>query len=614
MNSANLIVTTTLNGREKKEVWDTSEPILVGYPNVYQLKKTGDGVVFYPQFKGGNEISVSSDALDMHRDIRLPGNGQGKLPFVSVKIREPRTLQPAYRIAKSTHPYPLKKLELHVFCSVRKWLFESSSINGAFIGKVRGRPVFTIEKTDTAYVLEVLSRGIALKQGDRLSQSLKPGQCIRLTDTVLSESALIRGTFSWRFGLLPSADPILYNEVFEKDQDSENKWFSRFVTTFGIFAVGLIFSLSLLPPIEMKSEKELTPDVIVSIKKTVNLAKPRVAPPILKKRKLELLEKRNPEKSVDANKSIAPQIPIVKEAPTAPEPPQAKPAPVKDAPPVVAQEKLPQIPKKQQEKLQAPLKQTPPEKMVAIAPKVEQKAISKKTDSKPAPSSGRKSIVKTRSQKIKPKAAPATPSPDDAVNSLFSGNVATLLETSPSQLNTPSPNENKAFDGAKFSKTKDLPTAGKIPTGKKLKVGTLADSATLDYTKVKPQPTSGHSNDLVKINTGDGFESDDGLTQYEIDQTIYKNLSQFRNCYESAMISNPNLSGKIKVSFSVSGNGSVILSGADSPKILSSTLKSTILENCLTSQISKLNFPTPKNNVEVKVIYPFEFKPLSGGY
>jgi TonB family protein len=89
----------------------------------------------------------------------------------------------------------------------------------------------------------------------------------------------------------------------------------------------------------------------------------------------------------------------------------------------------------------------------------------------------------------------------------------------------------------------------------------------------------------------------------EIRQTV-KNNSQFLNsCYADALKEEPKLSGKMVVEWEIGEDGQV-----NNAKVLSSSLESESLENCVLTSVKKLTFPAPEKNQMALVSYPFVFK------
>lgn len=94
------------------------------------------------------------------------------------------------------------------------------------------------------------------------------------------------------------------------------------------------------------------------------------------------------------------------------------------------------------------------------------------------------------------------------------------------------------------------------------------------------------------------------LDRETIRRVIRRHRNEYRFCYEKELNRKRDLNGKIKVKFTIAGNGSVIAS-----QVVESTMKNASVENCLAAKIKRWVFPAPKGGGIVVVTYPFIFKP-----
>ncbi len=76
----------------------------------------------------------------------------------------------------------------------------------------------------------------------------------------------------------------------------------------------------------------------------------------------------------------------------------------------------------------------------------------------------------------------------------------------------------------------------------------------------------------------------------------------FRACYEAASSREPNLSGGVTISFSVTPGGDV-----SNSRVASSSLGNARVEGCILRQFGRLRFPTADKPTNAS--FPFIFKP-----
>jgi hypothetical protein len=106
----------------------------------------------------------------------------------------------------------------------------------------------------------------------------------------------------------------------------------------------------------------------------------------------------------------------------------------------------------------------------------------------------------------------------------------------------------------------------------------------------------------VKITPSASFDMSGGgkLDKEVVKEYIRKQLAKIRWCYQMAFQKNPDLEGKLTVSFIISPTGSVM-----SAKVINSTLNDAELEGCVEKKIMTWRFPAPQGGGVVKVNYPF---------
>lgn len=98
-----------------------------------------------------------------------------------------------------------------------------------------------------------------------------------------------------------------------------------------------------------------------------------------------------------------------------------------------------------------------------------------------------------------------------------------------------------------------------------------------------------------------------GLDPAVIQQIIEERLPEVRYCYETALLKEVNLSGKISTSWTIASDGSVTNLRASSGDI-----QEKALQDCMRKRMLRWKFPSPKGGGVVHVKYPFVFSSLGG--
>lgn len=94
-----------------------------------------------------------------------------------------------------------------------------------------------------------------------------------------------------------------------------------------------------------------------------------------------------------------------------------------------------------------------------------------------------------------------------------------------------------------------------------------------------------------------------GLPPEVVQRIVRQNFGRFRHCYEQALKEKPDLTGSVRVTFTIRLDGST-----QSPIATSDSLPST-LTNCVGKAFQGLSFPQPEGKSPVKVEYPISFQP-----
>lgn len=82
-----------------------------------------------------------------------------------------------------------------------------------------------------------------------------------------------------------------------------------------------------------------------------------------------------------------------------------------------------------------------------------------------------------------------------------------------------------------------------------------------------------------------------------------RNLMKIRYCYEKELVTKKNLSGTIRAQFTIGREGDVTAAAATE-----GTLKDAEVQKCIAGVIKAIQFPKPRGNGEVIVVYPLTFQ------
>lgn len=113
---------------------------------------------------------------------------------------------------------------------------------------------------------------------------------------------------------------------------------------------------------------------------------------------------------------------------------------------------------------------------------------------------------------------------------------------------------------------------------------------------------AGQGKGFVSLDTQEATV-DEGLTKEEVARVIHAHMSEIRYCYESAILKNSNLEGKLLIDFQIEAAGLVKNANKKESSVSEASVSECVIRRLLTWQ-----FPKPRGAVTVAISYPFLFK------
>ena len=87
-------------------------------------------------------------------------------------------------------------------------------------------------------------------------------------------------------------------------------------------------------------------------------------------------------------------------------------------------------------------------------------------------------------------------------------------------------------------------------------------------------------------------------------ETISREVPKINRCYESALRTEPDLAGKVKIKFAIVRSGDV-----QSVRVLENTTGHEGVERCVTRVVGDIRFPSRKSGKPLSFVFPFVFAP-----
>lgn len=606
MKAHEYLVTTSIDGRSRKTIWNPEKPLNLDHPIRWVLENSPEGLRV--RDRHGNLIEITERLMQEGAAVDLPSQSNsltGKTgQSTQLQIQPLQPLRAAY-LPPRVQPGAVPDIHASVgpgrlFASfgVKKILLEYHPILDAFAGKVRRKPIFSFYTSpDGGHQLKALMTGVRIKvQGER-SQTIEKGKVIAVNEAMLSNITLIWGFHWWRINRVVAPEIPLIDESLPEDLLEENRRFKMLaagILGFFVFAslmVILFVKTGVLPA-------EAVPPLAESIK--ILLKKPVLtrgsAPDDLQAHQTSEVLKEVASK-FDSGRSV-----------------QQK---------THAQEAAAQAEARTQAQIQVQtqaLAKAHPEPAEAPVPTVaKSKPISKAGN----PGKNRVAAASALAKASQAKAAAAQNALAEA--RMLRASLANVLTSKNPDQDTHLRAAVAGNAGATDEVFKGAGSGGNsATTGTENANLALGAGAGTSLGSVKVANAGGASNRGVSVgyssgehakvnNQGRGFLAPDpkevliskGLTMDEVGAVIHAHRAEAKFCHDSALIGRPGLEGKVQIAFTISPGGRV-----KTTHIEESTMNESSMEACVTDALKKWQFPKPKGGVEVSVTYPFYFKVL----
>jgi len=85
-----------------------------------------------------------------------------------------------------------------------------------------------------------------------------------------------------------------------------------------------------------------------------------------------------------------------------------------------------------------------------------------------------------------------------------------------------------------------------------------------------------------------------------VQRVVREHRREIRACYERELLRDPELEGRVEMAWVILPDGSV-----SEPRVVSSTLNSSAVEECMAERIGLWQFPEPPGGGLVNVVYPY---------
>jgi TonB family protein len=590
MKNSTFVVKVTAGGAVASKTWNTESDLALGHPIRWVLERSEKGI----QIRNLSDDSVRQlSESQLEKEIELHSG-------YKVALKEIDALPPAYE-THGSDPASYDVKELRIYGTRGLWTTSDDVVGASFTARVEGKRAFTVDRESASKYL-VRSHAEGVRVGDKL---LGEGKSASFEVKALAGHEISLGEFKWKFELLKSVAAPVMDVVADADEAAFKRTLKQSMVFIAICAL-----ISLIVP---KPEAPVAPQATRFVFKK------------LVKGYMTSAAKGDPSArdfSQGANKSVS--KPRGSDKPTAGQKVQkarkGKETSVAKASPKKSSPAQPKAQPKAVAKASAPKAAAKKVVKAAPAPKAKARPVVAQSAPKAAPIAPRGKVLPSASRAA---VARAKPQQNDLANSAIGKLLgSTSLRNAADGAARGGVSRMKVGAGSEAGEMGELArgrsamddTAG-VAGGNGVGARRVEVSGTgggsgfrggegVGYGRGSHAAVNGQGKSFVSLDTS-ASDVAEGLTKDQVGRVIHKHMSEIRYCYESAMIREPDVEGKLAVNFVIGGGGQVKRAG-----VAQSSLGDAKLDNCVMERLVRWKFPTPKGGVDVAVNYPFVFKTL----
>lgn len=615
MGHREYIVSIEHGQRVRSVVWDTRKPLPLQLPARWVLCETPKGLRIIEQLPdNGRRLSVPP-AATTGKLINIPAS-RGLRTF-GLRIRPFRLPAPVYVKSKNamSQVWETPASEV-IFCGVGESLLAHHHVGSSFKIHVDGGLVFAHRRVGDDHEITAESLGVAMHFPGYAPRAVRPGVPEYFSSSEWERGVLRWNNHWWRIASIPDPKGLADNIELEVADKIDTSGFGRYAGIAGfLLTVALLLSPSVdrtqVPKPKVVTEIQLKAPRIVQALPTP-VPKPKPKPEIKKEPPKVAVKKPEPPKPKPA--AVKPQVAKIAKENKAARPAKAQPAPKLAAAPK-PRPAAPRPPVRVAERPAAPaphpIERNVPSKPVARAtvPSLSPEQVAAKQAAQdaarakaqlaqslqflstspnlPAAAMEADLIAEDANQKQQAKFRGGT------VSSAITKTEGTYLSSLSSQGSA----EGRRIvtrSARRISADEDTAYGNGQPVGSGPVRGKVATSAL---------GSGDGSGVALGAGLGGGLDvSGSGeVAEIDIEKALEKSLARFQYCYEKVLLSDASLAGTILMEWTIdqSGKGSSV-------KVVRSQLNNNPLHNCLSSELSRVQFPSPKGGAVI-VKYPFAF-------
>ena len=233
------LITTSVDGHEWPSVWNTADERGIDHPERWSIKRSSTG--FTLTHVAGKALRITEDMIGPDAYFELP-QSSGDVRKIYVKFQKLVPIRPAFMPVALPTGVQYGPSQVFASSGVREYLIGFEPVDGTYKASVEKEPIFQLARgANGDFQIVAMRSNVRFKVFGQKSKALPPGVPLGFRAQDASRSAILWGSYWWRFNQIPTPEILPPDEREEEELDADTRAFKQLGKIIGtVMAVVLL--------------------------------------------------------------------------------------------------------------------------------------------------------------------------------------------------------------------------------------------------------------------------------------------------------------------------------------------------------------------------------------
>lgn len=221
-----LLLSTTLRGERRSQIWQGATPIAIGHPFRWILEKTSSGVRVRDILRG-ILYPITHEAISQGATVELrdPMERRSRSHPI-IHLRKAAVIPPIYLTGATSEAVSQEKSMplLFAYGGMRRSLINCTLVHSAYVAYTSGKPAYALYLHKDGFKVKTLIDGVRLKLKGEKPIVGEAGTEWEVSHHDLHRVTLFRSWHWWRFALVSSSSQVAARASRSEDDETAHFW------------------------------------------------------------------------------------------------------------------------------------------------------------------------------------------------------------------------------------------------------------------------------------------------------------------------------------------------------------------------------------------------------